>query len=126
MWSTYKQGKVSADVLGVSRWYTMQKTKPIKNSGLHLNNFPQQMRLAVANAHGIQAGEGDETGGIDVMDEPRRLPPTGDVPGLGLVPLLIEVCKFAIYLLWMVRSPCRTAVAWSPDNLEPASDRALN
>ncbi|CAM9137443.1 unnamed protein product [Ectocarpus sp. 13 AM-2016] len=50
----------------------------------------EEIRHAVANAHGIQAGEDGETGGIDVMGEPIRLPPTGDVPGLGLVPLLIE------------------------------------
>lgn len=31
------------------------------------------------------------------MGEPRRLPPTGDVPGLGLVPLLIEVWQFPTY-----------------------------
>lgn len=49
------------------------------------------MRLAVASDRGRQGEEDSATFGTDDCGGKRRVPPTGDALGVGLVPLLMEV-----------------------------------
>ena len=52
-----------------------------------------QMRQAVANDRENGGEEEDATVCANICGAARRAPPDGDVPGLGLVPLLMEVGK---------------------------------
>jgi len=49
------------------------------------------MRLAVADKREEHGGEEGAMFGACIYGAARQAPPAGDVPGLGLVPLLMEV-----------------------------------
>ncbi len=51
------------------------------------------MRIAVANDREKDGEEEDATLGACIYGAARRAPPAEDIPGLGLVPLLMEVGK---------------------------------